>query len=172
MRKTLEERFWSYVNKTETCWLWTGPHNKLGYGILNAGSPPNHIRIFAHRFSWKLHHGPFPAEVKVLHHCDNPPCVRPDHLFTGTQADNMYDAIQKSRRPLVPDGLRVAWERNVRRKFSDDEVRQIRALYDSQRHWPRNKARPYSLKGLASMFGATFNAISHIVNNRVYKNVS
>lgn len=172
MKRALEKRFWSSVQKTDTCWLWTGTKHSCGYGGLSIGSPPNQLRISAHRFSWELHNGPIPDGMEVLHRCDNPPCVRPEHLFVGTQAENNWDAIKKERRPLVPKALEQAWERNARRKFSDDEVRQIRTLYNSQRHWPRNKSRPYSLKGLASIYGTTFNVISHIVNHRVYKNVS
>lgn len=136
-----------------------------------SGREKNRVRPSAHRFSWKLHYGEIPQGLEVLHRCDNPPCVRPDHLFLGTQADNNMDAVKKGRRALVPNALKQAWERNARAKFSDDQVREIRALYESQRDWPRNKSRPYSLKGLATIYKTTFNAISHIVNHRVYKNV-
>jgi hypothetical protein len=168
--KSLEVRFWAKVQKTETCWLWTAHKAHFGYGEIKMSTPP-YKNLRAHRVSWELHFGPIPPGAQVLHHCDNPACVRPDHLFLGSDLDNQRDAIAKGRRPVVPKGLEASWTINPRRKFTDDEVRQIRTLYDSQKHWPRNKTRPYSLKGLASMFRTSFEDIGHIVNRRVYKNV-
>jgi hypothetical protein len=86
----------TYTCKTDTCWLWTGPADPLGYGhiILADGT-----RWLAHRLSWHIYRGPIPEGIKVCHACDNPPCIRPEpgHLFLGTQADNIHDAIAKGR---------------------------------------------------------------------------
>lgn len=90
---TPEQRFWPKVNKTETCWLWTGYTMPFGHGQI-------HTRYGAklvHRLSWELHYGPIPDSLEVCHHCDVPQCVRPDHLFLGSQADNMRDAYSKNR---------------------------------------------------------------------------
>lgn len=91
-RTTPADRFWANVQKTDTCWIWTGcrSHN---YGLMGA----NKTRILAHRFSWELHNGPIPDGLGVLHRCDNPPCVNPDHLFLDTFEDNMKDKIAKGR---------------------------------------------------------------------------
>lgn len=86
-----EIKFWKYVNKTEGCWLWAGGQSK-GYGQINTPE-----KKYAHRFSWEIHNGPIPAGMCVLHKCDVPFCVRPDHLFLGTDADNSRDRIQKRR---------------------------------------------------------------------------
>jgi hypothetical protein len=110
--------------------------------------------------------------MDVLHKCDNPPCTRPDHLFLGTDLENQRDAISKGRRPKLYQGMSQNLPRHPRRLFSDDEVRKIRELYESQRHWPRNKARPYSLKGLATLFNTSFPEIAHIVHRHVYKDVA
>lgn len=84
-----QERFWELVEKTESCWNWTGCRLKSGYGK---------FRLYlAHRFSYLLHFGEIPNGHFVLHHCDNPRCVRPDHLFTGTHQDNMDDMHAKGR---------------------------------------------------------------------------
>lgn len=91
-RITPSERFWSNVQKTDGCWVWTGCRSH-DYGLMGA----NKARILAHRFSWELHYGPIPNGLGVLHRCDNPPCVRPDHLFLGTFEDNMKDKIAKGR---------------------------------------------------------------------------
>lgn len=97
-RKPLEERFWGKVQKSETgCWLWIGHKTKLGYGIF-ADHEPSRWRIhFAHRISYRLTVGEIPNGLFICHHCDVPACVRPDHLFLGTQADNMADMRRKGK---------------------------------------------------------------------------
>jgi len=87
----LAERLWSKVTKTETCWTWTGARNRKGYGEIGAKGRVQK----AHRIAWELTYGPIPEGLDVLHHCDNPPCCRPDHLFLGTDADNMADMMAK-----------------------------------------------------------------------------
>lgn len=87
------QRFWSKVNKTETCWLWTAGA-PMGYGAFALGQK----KVKAHRFSWELAYGrPDPA-LDVCHRCDNPLCVRPDHLFLGTARDNIRDMFEKKRK--------------------------------------------------------------------------
>ena len=91
-------RFWRYVRKTEYCWIWTGSKNSsgpYGYGELYVRGK----KVKAHRFSWEIHNGPIPSGLYACHHCDNPPCVRPDHLFIGTQRDNALDCERKNRFP-------------------------------------------------------------------------
>jgi hypothetical protein len=114
--RPLVERFWSHVDKTETCWLWK-PSSKSGdYGrIRTQGAGP---KIKAHRLSWEMHFGPIPAGLEVLHTCDNPPCVRPEHLFVGTHGDNMRDKVQKNRQAR---GAQMGLT-----KLSPDIVRAIR----------------------------------------------
>ena len=94
--KTQEDRFWSFVNKTDGCWLWTGSTNRKGYGQMSQGR--RGLRpLHAHRLSWMIHFGEISSGMCVLHRCDNPPCVRPDHLFLGTIADNDADRDAKGR---------------------------------------------------------------------------
>jgi hypothetical protein len=97
--KPLEERFWPKVNKTAPngCWEWTACTNELGYGWIAAGTRQGrHLK--AHRVSYALAFGEVPEGMSVLHRCDNPLCVKPSHLFLGTQADNMADMIRKGRK--------------------------------------------------------------------------
>lgn len=98
-RKDDTSRFWEKVFKTEGCWLWTGSREEHGYGVFHVGA---HSTVIAHRYGWELVNGPIPKregaeELCVCHHCDTPSCVRPDHLFLGTDKDNMRDMVSKGR---------------------------------------------------------------------------
>lgn len=87
-------RFWSKVRKGDGCWEWQAKRFDNGYGSFAVSRNKNQG---AHRVAWELTNGPIPAGMSVLHHCDNRPCVRPDHLFLGTQLDNMRDMLAKGR---------------------------------------------------------------------------
>jgi hypothetical protein len=90
------ERFWNKVQKTDDCWLWMGHRLARGYGMISMGGRKGRPEL-AHRVAYALTYGPIPEGVDVLHRCDNPPCVRPDHLFLGNQAENMADMRRKGR---------------------------------------------------------------------------
>lgn len=83
--------FEARVDKTGDCWLWTGGRQSRGYGWFPEG------RVLAHRFSVQA-----PAGTVVRHRCDNPPCVRPDHLLIGTQRENMRDMVERGRHSSRP----------------------------------------------------------------------
>lgn len=92
-------RFWSKVNKTADCWLWFGNSDEHGYGRIGMGSKKDKSKksVLAHRYSWELAKGEIPKGLFVLHKCDTPACVNPDHLFLGTQRTNVADMVQKNR---------------------------------------------------------------------------
>jgi len=91
------ERFWAKVAKSDNCWEWTAKRKENGYGDFAPGTRSSDRHVYAHRYSYELHYGPIPDGHQVCHRCDNPPCVRPDHLFLGTHRDNMDDMIAKGR---------------------------------------------------------------------------
>jgi hypothetical protein len=146
----LEVRFWEKVKTTEVCWLWTGRLDKNGYGDIR---DEERRRIRAHRVSWELHFGPIPAELCVLHKCDNPACVRPDHLFLGTPADNMKDMAQKGRSTFG--------ERQPKAKLVEADVLEIRAL----------AAQGVSRASIAKQFLIAVSHVARIVNRDVWSRI-
>jgi len=90
-----QEDFWLKVHKAgpNDCWEWQCSRHKQGYGHLVTGG----VYWLAHRLAWLFTHGILFDDEKVLHTCDNPPCVNPQHLWTGTQKDNMQDCAAKGR---------------------------------------------------------------------------
>jgi hypothetical protein len=88
-----ESRFWTHVEKTGNCWVWTGKIGNKGYGYYTTGQR----HLLTHRYAYTITYGQIPSGKFVLHHCDNRACVRPDHLFLGTHRDNMDDMKRKGR---------------------------------------------------------------------------
>ncbi|MBA3875626.1 MAG: hypothetical protein C0498_01595 [Anaerolinea sp.] len=93
------ERLWRRVRRSQGCWEWTGYRNPQCYGQLGRGRRAAGLAL-AHRLAWELTIGPIPEGLSVLHRCDNPPCVRPDHLFLGTRPENSAD--MRRERPVHP----------------------------------------------------------------------
>lgn len=156
---TLEERYWSKVVKGPDCWLWTGSMSSKGYGRISA----ERRHVTASRVAYSLEYGAFDERLHVLHRCDNPSCVRPDHLFLGTQVDNMADMNSKNRH-----GRSGAGE-NVRKgkshpfaKIDESCAKQIRERHKSG----------ITMKELASSFGLNVPSIWRIIHRKTWKHVA
>jgi hypothetical protein len=148
-----KERFdekWVLCNHTG-CWAWTAGKDKDGYGEFWAGKELGKEHdIGAHRASWLIHKGKISEDMQVLHTCDNPSCVNPEHLFLGTNAKNMKDKVSKGRQPKGADYNRSS--------LIDSDIPMIRKSAMTARE-------------LALIYGVTASTIDHIRTRRKWKHV-
>lgn len=160
-RISMGDGFWTKVSKAGPvplyaarlgpCWVWTGNTNQWGYGVFARMGR----RSMSHRFSWSLVNGPIPPRMVICHRCDNPPCVRPSHLFLGTQADNVADKIAKGRQEV---GRGMA---KPQAKLTDGAVREIRRLAEAG----------IGTWSIARQFGVSPPTIYSVVTGRSWRHV-
>lgn len=144
--------FMSSVKKTRSCWIWTGSiAKKSGYGYFTGN--------LAHRFSWQLFNGKIPEALCVLHKCDIRNCVRPEHLFLGTQKDNTQDCWNKKRHHWILNNPSKKGQLHVLAKLSNPDVIEIL----------QSKDRNYLL---AKRFGVTPAHIGNIKHGRTWSHMS
>ncbi|MCK5602096.1 HNH endonuclease [Candidatus Pacearchaeota archaeon] len=153
IKAPLEERFWNKVSIGRHCWKWNGATTKKrkGYGVIKINGKD---RILTHRLSWELHYGIIPDGMKVLHTCDNSLCVNPQHLFIGTQADNVADMVKKGR--LVINRLKGI--NHPKAKLNSQDIVEI-----------RKDQRPQSQ--IAKDYNVSQATISCVKNNLRYKEI-
>ena len=162
---TPAERFWFKVQKSDRCWLWMGFRDQRGYGKLTWNSKSHR----ASRAAWELNSGPVPVGILVCHHCDNPPCVRPDHLFLGTPADNMHDAQRKGRMRMGRKARRTGRPRGQRgegqwaAKLTAASVKEIRDTY-ARGGW--------SMSELAVEYGVNISNVCRLIQRKLWRDVA
>ena len=139
------DRFWAKVSKTDGCWLWRASVDRWGYGQIGSSGKPRTM-LKAHRVSWEFAYGAIPDGLSVLHRCDTPACVRPEHLFLGTQQDNVADMNAKGRNRFQ--------RQNPALKLSEEQVRAIR----------HRRSRGEKLAVLSFDFRVSQSTISRIAN--------
>lgn len=150
MEEKIVKRFMSHVKKTDGCWLWTSSTNgRYGTFWLNGKTPR------AHRVMFFLHNGHYPPEV--MHTCDNPLCVNPDHLIGGTHTDNMRDARDKGR--LVNNAPKG--EDNGVSVLTENAVREIRKL----------RSEGWSQARIAEKFEVNQSQVSRILLGKTWSHV-
>lgn len=144
--ESMPRRFWEKVDKSGECWVWTAATFSTGYGAFRLGKR----QMKAHRVAWLIEHGKDPLGF-VCHRCDNPLCVRPDHLFVGTAADNMRDRNQKGRTSQR--------ERSPHCKLGEDVRAKIRSEY-------KRGSKKSGVVALSKKYGVGASTISRIVAGR------
>jgi hypothetical protein len=153
---TLDTQFWKKALLGDGCWEWQGVRNprSTGYGQLKR----NGKTLRAHRIAYEDWYGPIPAGMGVLHRCDNPPCIRPDHLFLGTPLDNAVDRNSKGRwtgeRFSCPPERRRRGEEHPNAKLTREQVAAIRHRY---------AAGDVTYKALADEFGVSKSLVAQLV---------
>ena len=139
------------INITDGCWEWTGCKGRDGYGFITSHPEGKPIKMMAHRLIFIFYNGSIPDGMCVCHRCDNPGCVNPAHLFSGSDAENMADKARKGR---CKD---QRGEKNTNAKLSAREAQEIRDRY---------RAGGISQRALAKQYGVAQRAVTSITLNR------
>lgn len=155
---TPQERFWKKVNKTSSCWLWMGKRTPKGYGDFAVRVANKILDFRAHRYAWEMIKGSIPKDKLVCHKCDNPPCVNPDHLYLGTQSENIKESVGKGRHSTCHQ----RGENNPSAIITGKIVEEIRKSYV-----PRKVTQRF----LAEKFNLTQSYVSEILLKKVWSHI-
>lgn len=154
------QKFWSRTRWESECLIWTGPVINSGRGSIAR----NRRKYLVYRFAYMLICGPIPDGLQVLHSCDNPLCVNPKHLFSGTQADNMQDMVRKGRASWqTRPETRARGIRHGMAKLNETQVREIRSLAAAAR---------MSRYEIAAQFHVSYPTVTKIINREIWSHLT
>lgn len=159
------ERFWSHVDTSGDCWVWRGGYFPFGYGCFKI----NGRRTVAHRAAWEVTNGSIPAGKLICHRCDNPPCVRPDHLFLGTYGDNVADCVAKDRRSKIVGDEH--WSHINAHRIARGQAHGLARLTDDAVRYIRSQGRTMTLKALAAKFSVAEVTIHRVKLGETWRHV-
>lgn len=134
---------WDRLDKSGDCWIWTGPKYESGHGTMGYCGRYDGT----HRLAWRFARGPIPEGMYVCHHCDNPACCNPDHLFLGTPIESVQNAVRRGRHGY--------------RKLTEEGVKRIRARHESGE----------TQTSIANDLGLSLGAVWHVVHRKTWKHV-
>lgn len=152
--EAVESRFWRKVDATGECWIWTALLTPFGHGVINMKTPDGWRPMIASRVSYEMAYGRIPAGLMVRHKCDNPACVRPEHLELGTHDDNMRDMRERHRS--------ASGERHSQARLTMVRVRDIRARL----------AGGETRASIARDIGVSASAIDDVANGKTWIEVA
>ena len=151
--KPIADRFWEKVKRGPGCWEWQASKASWGYGQIGRGRKGAGV-YRTHRLSWEINNGPIPEGMCVLHKCDNPPCVRPDHSFLGTLSDNTNDAARKGR---MPRG-----ESHPNTILTEVKINEIKEFIKSG----------LTQRVVADKYGISSSTVSNVIRGKTWKHVT
>ena len=159
------DKLWSKVDQSggsDTCWPWTGYRTVKGYGRLyfHGRERPN----YAHRIAWELTNGPIPTGQHICHHCDNPPCCNPKHLFLGDAHANAHDALRKG----VLFGARG--EAHSSAKITELQVRETRRRFPVRGRWTGGSTREQR-RAFADELGVPLTTLEAVIYHQTWKHI-
>lgn len=155
MNETDKHIFWDNVEKKshDNCWKWNGRLTRKGYGTITIRGEFWQI----HRLAWTIVRGTIPNDLCVLHHCDNPGCCNPNHLFLGTPADNSQDMVNKKRQ--------MYGEKNGRSKLTENDVLEIRKA------WANKQVNRETTYTLGDKYEVSRTLIYQIVHRKIWRHI-
>ena len=148
-----QKHFWQHVDKSGDCWIWMGATTR-GYGQTTIDKKHG----YAHRFSWEFANGSIPNKKIICHKCDTPRCVNPEHLFIGTQADNIKDAIKKGR---------TKYKASFGSKNGNSRLTEL-AVKDIKKQYAGGK----TLREVANAIGVSKSTVWNVVSNKNWRHVN